>query len=232
MYVNETDPWASVPYMGMFIAGETYTAVVTFQPGEGSRFAETAEALFLDPETADYVSCDILECLPDRLTVVCRVTADHDWDDEAEEYVEATCTTPGHWTQVCRQDPDHVRTTVMEPIPDFHEWGDWETVKEPTKTEEGEKRRSCVLCGETETETIPTVALPYTKVYEPDTSWPMAATIAWRADGTAVETAPVGGARGGDRLRRNGRCCRIRTQKKARMSGDGVPCRRGRREGR
>ncbi|MBO7158081.1 MAG: leucine-rich repeat protein [Clostridia bacterium] len=39
-----------------------------------------------------------------------------------------------------------------------HTSGQWETVKEPTETEEGEKRQSCTLCGEVlKTEAIPVV---------------------------------------------------------------------------
>ena len=189
MYINETDPWASVPYMGMFVAGERYTAVITFTPAEGYRFAETAEAFVMDTETWDYVPCEILECSRDRLTVTCSIVAEHDWDWDAEEYRAPTCMEPGYRTQRCLSDPSHVVTRELEPSPENHEWGEWETVKEPTKTEEGEKKRSCSICGETETESIPRITIPYTKVYEPDTSWAMAATVAWRADGTAAETA-------------------------------------------
>ena len=189
MYINETDPWASVPYMGMFFGGETYTAVITFVPEEGCVFEETAQAFLLDSETWDYVPCEILECSPNRLTVVCRVTAEHDWDWDTEDYLEPTCVDAGHLTLTCLGDPAHVKTQVLEPVPERHEWGEWETVKEPTKTEEGEKRHSCAVCGETETAVIPRVTIPYTKVFEPETSWPMAATIAWRADGSALGTA-------------------------------------------
>ena len=189
MYINDTDPWASVPYMGMFVGGEHYTAVLTFEPADGYRFGETAEAFFMDTETWEYVPCRILQCTPDRLTVTCEVTADHDWDWDAEEYVEPTCVSGGYQIQHCVSDPSHTEKRTLEASPYYHEWGEWETVKEPTKTEEGEKIRSCAICGETETEPVPRVTIPYTKVYEPDTSWAMAATIAWRADGSALGTA-------------------------------------------
>ena len=32
-------------------------------------------------------------------------------------------------------------------------------------------------------------AMPYSKVYEPATSWPLAATVAWRADAGVLDTA-------------------------------------------
>lgn len=36
-----------------------------------------------------------------------------------------------------------------------HEWGDWEVVKEATKTEKGLKKRVCSVCGDEETKEIP-----------------------------------------------------------------------------
>ena len=187
MYINETDPWASVPYMGMFIGGEPYKALITFEPAEGYRFDEEAKAFILDSETWEYVPCEIIQQDAGRMTVLCEVRAEHDW--ETEEYTEATCVSEGKRTERCLADPSHTRSEVLPPDPEAHEWGEWEIVREATKAEEGEKTRSCTMCGETQTETVPRVTLPYTKVYEPETSWAMAATVAWQADGTAVETA-------------------------------------------
>ena len=74
-----------------------------------------------------------------------------------EAAIAATCTESG-WTEhiycaVCEE--------VLEPyqteIPALgHDWGAWETVQEPTCTEEGQRQRACQRagCGETETETI------------------------------------------------------------------------------
>lgn len=169
MYINETDPWASVPYMGMFIGGETYTAVIMFIATEGNRFEETAQALLLDMETRDYVPCEILECSRNRLTVRCRVVAEHDWN--TEEYLEPTCVDAGYLKLRCLGDPTHMKTQVLEPIPERHEWDEWETVREATKTECGERARACVRCGTTETEFILRNA-PYVTVCEPPAYWP------------------------------------------------------------
>ena len=169
MYINETDPWASVPYMGMFIGGETYTAVIMFIAAEGYRFEETAQALFLDAETRDCVPCEILECSQTRLTAICRVAAEHDW--KTEEYLEPTCVDAGYRKLCCLSDPTHVRTQVLEPVPERHEWGEWETVREATKTARGERARACALCGTTETGIIPRKA-PHVTVCEPPVSWP------------------------------------------------------------
>ena len=38
--------------------------------------------------------------------------------------------------------------------PKAHTFGEWETTKQPTETEEGEKKRVCTVCGEIETEAI------------------------------------------------------------------------------
>ena len=168
MYINETDPWASVPYMGMFMAGQAYTAVLKFEPEEGCRFGAEAEAFVLDPETHDYVSCEILERTESSLTVTCRITADHDWNEE--EYLAPTCQSGGYRKEVCRYDPSHRQTTVLEPDPEAHEWGEWQTVREATEAAEGERERTCALCGTTETESIPKPAVPDTEAHEPDTS--------------------------------------------------------------
>ena len=189
MYINDTDPWASVPYMGIFQGGQAYTAVLRFEPEEGYCCGDTTEAFVLDTETWDYAPCEILQRTEKSLTVTCRVTADHDWDWDAEEYLAPTCESGGWRKEVCRYDPSHRKTTEFAPDPEAHEWGEWQTVREPTKAEEGEKKRVCERCGSEETESIPRLAIPYTKVYEPDTSWPMAATVAWRADADAVRTA-------------------------------------------
>jgi len=169
MYINETDPWASVPYMGMFIGGETYTAVIMFLAAEGYRFEETAQALLLDTENGDCVPCEILECSQNRLTVLCRVAAEHDWD--TEEHLEPTCADAGYLKLRCLSDPAHVKTKVLAPDPEAHEWNEWETLKEATKTERGERVRACALCGTTETEIIPRNA-PHVTACEPPVSWP------------------------------------------------------------
>ena len=40
-----------------------------------------------------------------------------------------------------------------------HRFGDWTVVKEATETEEGQKRRTCAGCGQTETEVLPRLGI-------------------------------------------------------------------------
>ncbi len=60
--------------------------------------------------------------------------------------------------------PDNEKVTTPQKSPEqttppeahTHKFGDWVTVKEPTKAENGQKERSC-SCGEKETQTIPAI---------------------------------------------------------------------------
>ncbi len=74
---------------------------------------------------------------------------------ETDAAVAATCTkggkTEGSHCSVCG--------TVLKKQEDVaaagHKWGDWETTKTATETEDGEKERTCSACNETETQVIP-----------------------------------------------------------------------------
>ena len=46
-------------------------------------------------------------------------------------------------------------------VTEGHKWGEWETVKQATCTEEGEKQRICSRCFHSETETLPVKAHTY-----------------------------------------------------------------------
>lgn len=69
---------------------------------------------------------------------------EHDYDYEYDENT--------HW-QVCDVNEE---TTEKE----AHVFGDWEITDEATIEEEGEKERSCDICGYVETETIPALPKP------------------------------------------------------------------------
>ncbi|MGN0610357.1 MAG: choice-of-anchor I family protein [Ruminiclostridium sp.] len=63
--------------------------------------------------------------------------------------VEATCTEDGYIEYLQGAD------TLSEVIPATgHNFGEWETTAEPTADKDGEKKRTCSICGETETEII------------------------------------------------------------------------------
>ena len=42
-----------------------------------------------------------------------------------------------------------------------HSYGEWQTIKEPTCTEEGQKERICSRCSHSETETLSVIAHTY-----------------------------------------------------------------------
>ncbi|MBE6579067.1 MAG: leucine-rich repeat domain-containing protein [Ruminococcaceae bacterium] len=75
---------------------------------------------------------------------VLYVNCPHEW--EKEEDPENPCYRLSRCTKCGAEKENGVK----------HTSGEWETVKEPTETEEGEKRQSCTLCGEVlKTEAIP-----------------------------------------------------------------------------
>lgn len=79
-----------------------------------------------------------------------------DAHDEPEEHIpgaEATETTP----QICTE----CGYEIKPPIEHTHNFGEWETDKEATETEEGTKHRECRVCQYREEETIP--KLPVTE---------------------------------------------------------------------
>jgi hypothetical protein len=83
-----------------------------------------------------------------------------------ENKVEATCETEGHYDNVvycsvCNEELS--RETVTIPATG-HSFGAWQTTKEPTCTETGEKQRSCSSCGKVEKETLPAKGHSYESV--------------------------------------------------------------------
>ena len=77
----------------------------------------------------------------------------------------ATCDKPGEKTYIAEVQYDE--TTRFETEKTFyteaatgHEWSEWETVKAPTETEEGEEQRTCSKCGKVETNKIAPLATP------------------------------------------------------------------------
>ena len=62
--------------------------------------------------------------------------------DCSDESVEYYCTVCGEWKQEGR-------------TPSAHKWTDWDMVKAPTASSDGQKTRSCTVCGRSETKTVP-----------------------------------------------------------------------------
>ncbi len=190
-WVAAYDQKGFTPFQGLAEGGKPYTAYVTLTPKPGHCFTDDTRLLVYNTEIKSYEPVEPLLLESGRLVMAHEVVAEHAWDDEAGTQTPATCVREGHEHKVCANDPSHVRDITNPIDPNAHAWGEWETVREATRSEEGERRHTCALCGAVATEAIGKVKLPYSDVYEPNTSWDMAATVAWRAgqDAPAVASA-------------------------------------------
>ena len=73
------------------------------------------------------------------------------------ETLPPDCFNPGTATYVCQNDPTHVKT---ETLPVTHAFGDWEQIAPPGYGQPGTQRRTCALCGESETRQTDPLPLP------------------------------------------------------------------------
>ncbi|MGN1191704.1 MAG: hypothetical protein ACI4S0_03445 [Dorea sp.] len=84
--------------------------------------------------------------------------------EKVEEKCEAaTCTKPGtnvYTATATFADADGKSRSITSAEKEFevpatgHDWGEWETTKEPTESQAGEKQRVCKACGDSEKEEI------------------------------------------------------------------------------
>lgn len=95
----------------------------------------------------------------------------HKWSDKLSSNAD------GHWYACsgCSEKKDSVAHTYAnncdadcdtcgyKRTPGDHAYGNWTTVKEPTATAEGQRERSCVVCGNKVTESIPATGTPTTE---------------------------------------------------------------------
>ncbi len=169
------------PFTGVCEGDGTYTAFVELRLREGYELAE--EPLWGTTDENGWTDVAFLEGGRIFLGVYSR--AEHLNDYEHEEIHEATCVSDGTESFICAN-CGRMIISFLPADPEAHVFGEWKILKESTTTEKGEKTHTCTLCGEEETREIP---VRYAEVYEPDTSWAMSSTVAWRADGTAVGTA-------------------------------------------
>lgn len=174
-----------------FVGGEVYTVWFVLEAEEGYVFTDETIVPLYKGEEDGTIDVRPLQADSHRLAFAAEIVAEHDFDYDNEIRVEATCIKPGHVIVHCLGDPSHVDEYDLED-PDAHVWGDWIVETEPAMDHEGERYRTCTLCGKEERETLPRETLPYSEVYEPNTSWSMAATIAWRSDQKALEVAGAG----------------------------------------
>ena len=74
--------------------------------------------------------------------------------------VAPTCVKTGYRVVVCSRCGKEIGGGIPIPATGIHTWGPWITSKYATPDEEGQKYRTCSVCGKTETETIPKVSAP------------------------------------------------------------------------
>lgn len=70
-----------------------------------------------------------------------------------------TCTEKGYTTHTCACGDSYVDTYITAT---GHTYGEWTITKEPTETETGLKERTCTVCKQTKTETVPKLVKTYT----------------------------------------------------------------------
>ena len=103
------------------------------------------------PGWAAYESCTRCD-----YTTYVEIPAAHTPGEAVRENEKApTCTATGSYDEVvccsvCGEELSRKTVTVEAA---GHQWGAWETTKAPTCIAEGEERRTCTVCGETETRT-------------------------------------------------------------------------------
>lgn len=88
-----------------------------------------------------------------------------------ENEVKPTCTKEGTYDEVyyCTVCGEEISRETKHTDPSGHDFGEWVQTKAPTNTEKGEKKRTCSVCGETETEEIPELQDETGKTVSPDT---------------------------------------------------------------
>lgn len=76
---------------------------------------------------------------------------EHDYENV--ETVAPDCENPGIIESVCKLCGNHFEIDTLDPL--GHKWDDGVIVKNPTCCEEGETLYTCLVCGDTRTESIP-----------------------------------------------------------------------------
>jgi hypothetical protein len=72
----------------------------------------------------------------------------------AESVIKATCTSDGYTTYLCECEDTYNDNYTQAT---GHNWGDWETVTQPTESAEGTAKRTCANCDADETKSLPKV---------------------------------------------------------------------------
>ena len=85
--------------------------------------------------------------------------ANHTGETEIINAQEATCGEDGYTGDICCKSCGEIleEGTVIKATGD-HSYGDWSVVKKATKTEKGEKQRTCSVCGHVDSKEIPVLS--------------------------------------------------------------------------
>lgn len=165
------------------VGEHSYTAEFTWTPNED----EEAEVPY--NVTVGEITCEVCGQKLEGETTVEVVPS--------EESVPATCVVDGKnvyvATATVKAEDGTVLGTVTDEKTDVveatgHDWSEWETVKAPTETEEGEEQRTCSKCEKVETNKIAPLATPSVeyRTHVQDFGWQ-----ATKADGETAGTSGV-----------------------------------------
>ena len=165
------------------VGEHSYTAEFTWTPNED----EEAEVPY--NVTVGEITCEVCGQKLEGKTTVEVVPS--------EESVPATCVVDGTnvyvATATVKAEDGTVLGTVTDEKTDVveatgHDWSEWETVKAPTETEEGEEQRTCSKCEKVETNKIAPLATPSVeyRTHVQDFGWQ-----ATKADGETAGTSGV-----------------------------------------
>lgn len=197
--IGESPVWISISdylasgarnlYSGTIVGGNEYLSFVTIKAKEGFHFDESTTLEAFNLPNGEGTGSEIIRIDETTLTCLVITRAVHNWDPAKYQHQDPTCITEGFDYNVCAADPSHTETTVIKTDDTLHEWGEWTVITEPTTRSDGMRQRICRRCGNEDAQIIPRIMMPFTKVYEPDTSWALSATVAWQSDQSVFETA-------------------------------------------
>lgn len=182
MFITElNEDGEPVPFNGKVAGEEKYTEYVVVKAADGFKFDANVSL-----EDYGEIGLQLISKDETTLQIKVEITAEHanNYDDSYHS-TEATCKSPSKTEYDCAGCGKHIEVPG-EINPKNHVWGDWTVNKDASSTEKGEWVHTCTLCGEEQKVEVPRL---YSKVYEPNTSWALSATVAWRADSSAIDTA-------------------------------------------
>ena len=94
----------------------------------------------------------------------------HDFEEEYTVDVAPDCETKGSESRHCTRCDATTDSREIEAT--GHTWIGWETLLEPTCTVEGMRKRTCMVCGEEESDSIPALGHDFTKWgYDDEYHW-------------------------------------------------------------